>query len=75
MSATRAIKVKPKREQAMTTWAVLVNNGYSFEYEATIEAKSVADARKIWKRRGDHMTVNFRVTKVCAAPDAKRECA
>lgn len=49
----------------MTKWAVLVNNGYTFEYEGEVCAKSVAEARKIWKRRGDHLSVRpFRVSRV-----------
>jgi hypothetical protein len=40
---------------------VLVSNGFGFEYEETIEAKSVHEARKIFKRRGDWKTANFKV--------------
>jgi hypothetical protein len=49
----------------MTKWAVLVNNGYTYEYEGEVVAKSVSEARKIWKRRGDHKSQRpFRVSRV-----------
>lgn len=52
----------------MSKWSVLVNNGYAFEYEGEVCAKSVSEARKIWKRRGDWKSARpFRVSRV-------REC-
>lgn len=40
---------------------VLVSNGYAYEYEATICARSVHEARKLWARRGDWKSENFKV--------------
>ena len=43
-------------------YIIYVYNGYKYEYETEIEAKSVFDARNIWKKRGDFKTVNFKVS-------------
>lgn len=40
---------------------VLVSNGYAYEYETTICANSVHEARKLWTRRGDWKSANFKV--------------
>ena len=44
-------------------FSILVNNGYRYEFECVIEAASVADARRIWKLRGDWKTDDFRVSR------------
>jgi hypothetical protein len=43
---------------------ILVNNGFFFEYYATIEADSVFDARTKWKQRADWTTESFKVRRV-----------
>lgn len=48
----------------MKRWIILVNNSDYYEYETEIEANTCFDARKIWKKRGDHKTVDFRVSEV-----------
>jgi hypothetical protein len=52
-----ATETKP----ALKRFDVLVSNGYRYEYETTIEARSVAEARKEWKRRGDWKSEDFKV--------------
>lgn len=43
---------------------ILVNNGFRYDYYATIKAKSVFDARAKWKARGDWTAESFKVRKV-----------
>lgn len=35
----------------MTTFIMLVSNGYSLEYDWEVEAKSAQEARNLWKKR------------------------
>jgi len=45
-------------------FSVLVNDGYRYEYAATIVAKSVKEARAFWLSKCAPSQSDFRVSKV-----------
>lgn len=52
-----------QKTAATACFDVLVSNGYAYEYEATICARSVHEARKQWAKRGDWKSENFKVRR------------
>ena len=62
--ATPYIQIIETGVATMFKFAILVFNGFSYEYETTIFADSIKQARKIWKLRDDWKAENFRVSKI-----------
>lgn len=50
-------------------YAVLISNGYTYEYSCTIEAKSVADARKQWIAKAAPSQKDFKVRRLTVKAD------
>lgn len=48
----------------MALWAVLVNNGFNYEWEEELEAETAFQARTKFKQRGDWKAKDFKVTKI-----------
>lgn len=56
-------KTNTQEKNELRRFDVLVSNGYDYEYEDTITATSVHDARKQWSKRGDWKTLKFKVRR------------
>jgi hypothetical protein len=59
-------------------FAVLVNNGFRYEYHMSVDARSAREAREIFKRSGDWRADDFRVrddrTATARAANADQLC-
>ena len=48
-------------EKRVGDFAVLVNNGFRYEYYMTVQAQSAREARELFKKSGDWRADDFRV--------------
>ena len=56
----------------MTKFAVLVFDGYRYEFRTTIEAKSVTEARKSWLKKCAPSQRKFKVSKETSEDQAEQ---